>query len=79
MVDESDPGEVRKLERVANQLDEVVKPEKMVKIEQPSQRLDRVVKPEMKAEPERMEWKTQHQHIGQFEEDLKPLDVCGIV
>ena len=46
--------EVRKLEQLANQLDEVVKPE-------------------MKAEPEILEWETQH--IGQFEMDLKPLEI----
>ena len=65
--------EVQKLERVANQLDEVVKPEKMAKIEQPSQQLDRVAMPEMKANLEQLEWEIQQ--IGQVEVDLKPLDI----
>ena len=48
MIVGSDPGRSAEAVAGSNQLDEVVKPEKMAKIEQPSKQLDRVVKPEMK-------------------------------
>ena len=73
MIVGSDPGRSAEAVAGSNQLDEVVKPEKMAKIEQPSKQLDRVVKPEMKTEPERLE--SEAQHIGRFEVDLKSLDV----
>ena len=69
MIVGSDPGRSAEAVAGSNQLDEVVKPEKMAKIEQPSKQLDRVVKPEMKTEPERLE--SEAQHIGRFEVDLK--------